>query len=110
MGIRLKVYELKTSKSTLNRTAQTLQKNKNSIVTATFHLLIFTSFFALIVPAIKTALMNLEYLDEYPNYLWMYYFHMYSVKCFIASSLFVMISKNPQMRTFIKREILEIFL
>jgi hypothetical protein len=110
VGIRLKVYELKTSKSTLNRTAQTLQRNKNSIVTATFHLFIFTSFFALIVPTLKTALTNLEYLDEYPNYLWMYYFHMYSVECFIAISLFVMISKNPQMRTFIKREILEVFL
>jgi hypothetical protein len=88
----------------LNKTALTMQRNKNTIVTATFHLLILISYFVITIPAIKTTVMNLEYLDEYPNYLWMYYFHMYSSECFIAISLFIAITKTPQMRTFIKRE------
>ena len=108
LGIRLKLYEFKISKVALNNAALKLQKNKNSLLTASFHLLIVTSYFATLVPAFKSILMNLEHLNEYPNYLWMYLFHFYTTECFIIISLICLITKNPQMKAFIKREILEI--
>ena len=107
LGSRLKAFELKASKTTLTTHVMKHESNKNVIVTASFQLLTIALFILIFIPAAKAALVSFSHFNEYPNYFWMYFYHLYGLECFRILSLTVLLVRNPQLKSFVKRELLE---
>jgi len=109
-GFRLKVYELKSStiQILVLKTKRDFTFDKNQIVTASFHILLVIIFYIICLPVIKFQAMTLPNLNSYPDYLWMYYLHLYCTPAFITLTVTVILVRNRQFRAFCVREVAEL--
>ena len=57
------------------------------------------------LPPIKMNSIPSKRLDEYPNYLWAYGFHLTIFVIVNVLGILVIYTKNPQIRAFLQREL-----
>ena len=79
------------------------------ILNITYQMIIAVSYFALLIPLIKTQSMNLKNFQKFPEYLWMYWYFMGQMQSFELLSLTILFVKNSQLVKFVKRSLQEAF-
>jgi hypothetical protein len=100
LGQKLRRFEKILNSIQPNSTIQ-----KNMFVTLSSQIMANFVHFLTFLPIFYMSAKNIRSLLNYPDYLWMYYFHFYSIQNFFAFTVFSLLFKNPAMFQFVKREI-----
>ena len=112
LGIKIKSYELKVSKTiapvSLKADAKAAS-DKNRILSATINLVVVLIWILVCLPAFLSLKIETESINQYPNYLLVYYLHLVSIPTYILVAVSVVLLKNRQLRAFIMREVSIVF-
>jgi hypothetical protein len=83
---------------------------KNMFLTYSSQLITVTWYLMCLSPTFIMASKPLYSFLNYPDYLWLYYFHFYAVQNFCVITVIALLVKNPAMFQFVKRELKSILL
>ena len=106
-GVKLKMSERKESNEvTLNNSAVKSKSKINDVVSLSLHLAGLIVYMIIYFPAFKIQAIDPRSFNEYPNFVWMYVFHLGSVQTFEVLLLTSLLGKNEKLYKFVKRSIL----
>ena len=107
-GIKIKLYELKISTTVAPLSIKSETKailDKNRIITATINLVVVLIWIVVCLPVFLTLKIEIESINQYPNYLLVYYLHLVGLPTYILVAVCIVLFKNRQLRAFIRREV-----
>ena len=103
-GVKLKMSERKESNEvTLNNSVVKSKSKMIDLVSLSLHLAGLIAYMIIYFPAFKIQAMDLRSFNEYPNFVWMYVFHLGSVQTFEVLLLASLLGKNEKLYKFVKR-------
>ena len=91
---------------TLNNSAVKSKSKINDVVSLSLHLAGLIVYMIIYFPAFKIQAIDPRSFNEYPNFVWMYVFHLGSVQTFEVLLLTSLLGKNEKLYKFVKRSVL----
>ena len=105
LGSKIKIFE---KQEIFRSSSANFSKNKKSdkynIFTVSSHLATMAAYLTFYFPAYKIQILDLQSFDKFPNYIWIYIFHLYSIQTFAIIFLIIHLIKNKPLFEFTKRQ------
>lgn len=115
LGVRLIIFKLSPPVATIESPVhgciryQNIQNAKNYINTNSFSLIYILIYIVLTIPGPLALTVDLEKINTFPNFFWVYYFHLCLQPLYGVVTLTILLIKNNPMRAFVYRHFLNIF-